>query len=87
MAQLTPIPRLVALQHQDFRLFWMGQLTTGFNHRLTAAFGAPVAIITGGLATILLTGWIAWRQPQLRRYTSATAVAMEQTPAYPPKLC
>ncbi|HEY7349106.1 MAG TPA: MFS transporter [Ktedonobacterales bacterium] len=45
----------------------LGELEAG----LVAAFlGAPFAIVTGGLATFLLTGWIAWRWAALRRYTS-----------------
>ncbi|MCA9972273.1 MAG: MFS transporter [Anaerolineales bacterium] len=43
----------------------LGELEAGL---VAAAFGAPIAIFTGGLATVLLTGWIAWRYPRLRRY-------------------
>lgn len=45
----------------------LGELEAG---AVAALFGAPVAIVTGGLATVLLTGWIAWKYPRLRRYTS-----------------
>ncbi|MBN2470255.1 MAG: MFS transporter [Anaerolineae bacterium] len=45
----------------------LGELEAGL---VAALFGAPVAIVTGGLATVLLTGWIAWEYPRLRRYTS-----------------
>ena len=39
---------------------------------LTAALlGVPFAIISGGLATIVLTGYIAWKYPKLRDYTRA----------------
>jgi len=31
-------------------------------------FGAPVAVVSGGLACVLAVGWIARRWPQLRRY-------------------
>ncbi len=48
----------------------LGELEAGL---VASAFGAPVAIFTGGLATILLTGWIAWKYPRLRNYTSDTA--------------
>jgi len=44
----------------------LGELEAG----LVAAFwGAPFAIVTGGLATVALTGWVAWRWAALRRYT------------------
>lgn len=44
----------------------LGELEAG----LVAAFwGAPFAIATGGLATVALTGWVAWRWVALRRYT------------------
>lgn len=45
----------------------LGELEAGL---VAAAFGVPVAIFTGGIATVLLTGWIAWRYPRLRRYRS-----------------
>jgi MFS family permease len=48
----------------------LGELEAGF---VAAAFGAPFAILTGGIATVLLTGWIAWKYPRLRDYTSDTA--------------
>ena len=35
---------------------------------VAAALGAPFAIVSGGLATVLMTGWIAWKYPQLREY-------------------
>ena len=45
----------------------LGELEAG----LVAAFlGAPFAIVTGGLATVLLTGWVTWRWAALRRYTN-----------------
>lgn len=45
----------------------LGELEAGL---VAAVFGAPFAIVTGGLATVLLTGWIAWRWGALRRYTN-----------------
>ena len=36
---------------------------------VASVFGAPFAIVTGGLATVLLTALIAWRYPRLRNYT------------------
>lgn len=45
----------------------LGELESGI---VAALFGVPFAIVSGGIATILLTGWIAWRYPRLRQYTS-----------------
>lgn len=45
----------------------LGELEAGL---VASLFGAPVAIVTGGIATVLLTGWIALEYPKLRRYTS-----------------
>jgi len=47
----------------------LGELEAGL---VASAFGAPFAIVSGGVATIALTAIIAWRYPSLRRYTSAT---------------
>ena len=46
----------------------LGELEAGL---VAAFFGAPIAIFTGGIATLLLTGWVAWRYPSIRRYGSA----------------
>jgi MFS family permease len=43
----------------------LGEMEAGL---VASAFGAPVAIFTGGLATILLTIWVAWKYPSLRNY-------------------
>ena len=48
----------------------LGELEAGL---VAAVCGAPVAIVTGGLATLLLTAWVAWRSPGLRAYTNETA--------------
>ena len=48
----------------------LGELDAGL---VASLFGAPVAIFTGGLATVLLTALIAWRYPRLRNYTSDMA--------------
>ena len=45
----------------------LGELEAGI---VAALFGAPVAIVSGGIATIVMTGWIAWKYPRLRGYTS-----------------
>ena len=49
----------------------LGELEAGV---VGAALGVPFAIISGGLATVVLTAWIAWRYPRLRQYTAQTAV-------------
>ncbi|MCB8977251.1 MAG: MFS transporter [Ardenticatenaceae bacterium] len=48
----------------------LGELEAGL---VASLFGAPVAIFSGGLATVLLTALIAWRYPRLRNYTSDMA--------------
>jgi MFS family permease len=45
----------------------LGELEAGI---VASLFGVSFAIVSGGIATILLTGWVAWQYPQLRRYTS-----------------
>ncbi len=52
----------------------LGELEAGL---VASALGAPFAVVTGGLATIALTAYVAWRYPTLRRYTRAT-LAEEQ---------
>jgi len=37
---------------------------------VAAVLGAPVAIVTGGLAAALVAGWVAWQDRRLRDYTS-----------------
>jgi MFS family permease len=46
----------------------LGEMEAGI---VAALFGVPFAIVSGGLATIVLTGYIAWKYPRLRQYTSA----------------
>ncbi len=43
----------------------MGEVEAGLVAQL---FGAPVAVITGGIGCLLAVGWIARRWPQLRNY-------------------
>jgi MFS family permease len=50
----------------------LGELEAGV---VAALFGAPFAIFSGGIATVLLTLWIAWKYPRLRSYTSETQAA------------
>lgn len=47
----------------------LGELEAGL---VAAAFGAPFAIASGGVATVLLTAWIAWKYPRLRTYSVRT---------------
>lgn len=54
----------------------LGELEAGL---VAALFGVPFAIVSGGLATVVMTGVIAWRYPRLRRYTSATLVEEQQS--------
>lgn len=52
----------------------LGELEAGL---VAAVFGAPLAIFTGGIATALLTAWVAWRYPRLRKYSHSAQVAVE----------
>ncbi len=45
----------------------LGELEAGV---VGAAFGVPFAIVSGGVATVLITAWVAWRYPDLRRHES-----------------
>jgi MFS family permease len=56
----------------------LGELEAGL---VTALFGAPFAIFSGGIITILLTGWVAWKYPRLRNYTSETAAQVQPATA------
>ena len=46
----------------------LGELEAGL---VASIFGAPFAIFSGGVATVLLTAWVAWRYPSIRRYNNA----------------
>ena len=50
----------------------LGEIEAGL---VAAVFGAPIAIVSGGVAALALTAVIALRYPRLRRYTSASASA------------
>lgn len=43
----------------------LGELEAGL---VAAVWGVPFAIVTGGLATVVITGLIAWKYPVLRHY-------------------
>ena len=45
----------------------LGEVEAGF---VAAFVSAPFAIVTGGLATIIMTGYMAWQYPMLREYDS-----------------
>jgi len=49
----------------------LGELEAGV---VAALLGAPFAIVSGGVATVLVTAWVAWRVPELRRYGAPRAV-------------
>lgn len=52
----------------------LGELEAGV---VASVLGAPFAIITGGLATVLLTVWVAWKYPSLRKYTAISDSALD----------
>ena len=54
----------------------LGELEAGL---VAQGFGAPFSVVTGGLACVLTSGWIALRTPELRRYQGAPS----QAPATP----
>jgi MFS family permease len=53
-------------------LFFMGGPQLGeLEAGLVGAFlGVPFAIVSGGIATVVLTAWVAWNNPHLRTYES-----------------
>lgn len=50
----------------------LGELEAGI---VAAIGGVPLAIVSGGIATVMITGYIAWRYPRLRNYTRDDMVA------------
>ena len=52
----------------------LGELEAGL---VAASFGVPFAIVSGGVATVLLTLLVAWKFPILRRYDTPTPLAAE----------
>jgi len=50
----------------------LGELEAGL---VAAAFGVPLAIVSGGIITVVLTAVIAWRYPSLRNYVGQPKVA------------
>ncbi len=49
----------------------LGELEAGL---VGAIWSVPFAIVTGGIATVAITGLIAWKYPELRQYDSPTSV-------------
>ncbi len=58
----------------------LGELEAGL---LAAAFGVPFAVVSGGLATVVLTALVAWKFPILRRYDTPTTTLLEMPAATP----
>ena len=52
----------------------LGELEAGL---VAALYGAPFAIVTGGIATVLLTAVVAWYYPDLRNYDGSIPVPEE----------
>ena len=51
----------------------LGEVRAGL---VAAVLGAPVAIVTGGLAAALVAGWVAWQDRRLRDYTSPVTASV-----------
>jgi len=51
-------------------IFFMGgpQLGNMEAGLLAAAVGAPMSVVIGGIATVILVAFTAWRFPELRNY-------------------
>jgi len=49
----------------------LGELEAGM---VAQGFGARASVVSGGLACVLATAWVAWRTPSLRRYRRDTPV-------------
>jgi MFS family permease len=45
----------------------MGELEAGI---VAALIGVPLTIFTGGIITVFIIGWFAWRYPELRTYNN-----------------
>jgi MFS family permease len=58
----------------------LGELEAGL---VASVFGVPLAIFTGGLATVLTTAWVSWRYPRLRNYVSGDHLVPEVPQAEP----
>ncbi len=56
----------------------LGELEAGL---VASVAGAPLSIISGGVLTVVITLWIAWRYPSLRRYDSEASPEAANAPA------
>jgi MFS family permease len=56
----------------------LGEVEAGVVAQL---FGAPAAIVTGGVGALLALGWVVRRWPQLRRFNGDEPMLAEPTPA------
>jgi hypothetical protein len=54
----------------------LGELEAGVVAQL---WGATFSVVSGGIACMLATGWVAWRTPALRAYERDTAVVAGNT--------
>jgi MFS family permease len=49
----------------------LGELEAGV---VANGLGAPFSVVSGGLACLLITAWVGWQTPALRRYRKAPAM-------------
>jgi hypothetical protein len=59
----------------------LGELEAGV---VASLWGAPLSVVTGGVACVVATLWTAWRTPALRGYRRETPVVMVEIPAAGP---
>jgi MFS family permease len=52
----------------------LGELEAGL---VAGALGAPFSVVSGGVACVLATAWVAWRTPALRAYRRETPVTSD----------
>jgi len=46
----------------------------GFESGLAAqVFGPVIAVVAGGIGTLLVVGWVAWHWPEMRKLTTLRA--------------
>jgi MFS family permease len=55
----------------------MGELEAGI---VAALIGVPLTIFTGGIITVFIIGWFAWRYPELRKYNTYNEAISLPTP-------
>ena len=57
----------------------LGELEAGV---VANVWGAPLSVVTGGIACLLATTGVAWRAPDLRRYRRDTPVLVTPDAAH-----